>query len=103
WQALQNWFVSQAGDRRARADYWAANRNRLGHLPCPDAAENYSGEKSAFVAGCQEAKQRLDPLDARRQGEPQYRAGFNDAAKRMPITPLFRITGRDDIAKHPTS
>jgi hypothetical protein len=49
-----------------------------------DATDSFSGDEDAFVAGCQEAKGRLDPIDVRR-ADPQYRAGFNDEATRLPM------------------
>jgi hypothetical protein len=95
WLALKAWSDAQTGDRRAGADYWAANRNVGDHLSCAEAAHDYEpgengpdpnrpGDKTAFFAGCQEAKRRLDPIDARQVSEPEYRAGFSDAAKRLP-------------------
>ncbi len=93
WRALKAWSDSQTGDRRAGADYWAANRSVPGHTSCADKADAYDpekngtgpGHKAAFAAGCQEAKRRLDPIDDRRRKEPQYRAGFADEAKRSPL------------------
>jgi TonB family protein len=85
WDALHAWFDEQVGDSRAGADYWATNRSKAGHLLCAEAVDNYPGDKAAFVAGCQDAKGRLDPIDVRR-ADPQYRAGFNDEAKRLPIS-----------------
>jgi TonB family protein len=85
WDALRAWFDAQAGDRRAGADYWAANRSTAGHLSCAAAGGNYPGDKGAFIAGCQDGKGRLDPIDTRR-ADPQYRAGFNDEAKRLPFS-----------------
>jgi len=85
WRDLQAWFELQTGDRRAGADFWAGNRSKPDHKSCEDAGRDFSGEKSALVAGCVETKQRLDPLDARRRSEPEFRAGFNDAAKRLPL------------------
>jgi hypothetical protein len=36
------------------------------------------------VAGCQDAKRVLDPIDVRR-ADPEYRAGFSEEAKRSPF------------------
>ena len=80
---LQSWFNAQNGDRRAGAEYWAANRNVREHASCTSAAENFTGDRQLFAAGCRDAKDRLDPIDARR-ADPQYRAGFNDEAARPP-------------------
>jgi uncharacterized protein YecT (DUF1311 family) len=41
WQALKAWSDAQTGDRRAGADYWAANRNVGDHLSCAEAADDY--------------------------------------------------------------
>jgi len=89
WEALQAWFTTQTGDRRAGADYWATNRNNRDHRSCADASDDYASNPpaaSAFEAGCLDAKQHLDPIDARR-ADPQYKSGFNDAAKRLPLAP----------------
>jgi TonB family protein len=85
WDSLRAWFDARVGDRRAGADYWAANRSKARHLSCAEAGANYPGDKGAFVAGCPDGKGRLDPIDTRR-ADPQYRAGFNDEAKRLPFS-----------------
>jgi hypothetical protein len=85
WQSLQAWFEAQTGDRRAGADFWANNRSKVGHKSCQAAADDFSGDKAEFVGGCLEAKQRLDPIDVRRRNEPEYRAGFNNGAKQLPL------------------
>jgi membrane protein implicated in regulation of membrane protease activity len=84
WQALQAWTVSQTGDRRAGADFWAANRSDVRHPTCAEAGDKYAGDKASFVAGCLEAAARINLIDVRR-ANPQYRAGFNDEAKRLPL------------------
>lgn len=84
WTALRIWFANQSGDRRAGADYWAANRNVRGHVSCARAAANYHGDQQIYAAGCQDAERILAPIDARRS-DPEYRAGFNDEAKRSPL------------------
>jgi hypothetical protein len=43
------------------------------------------GDKSAFRAGCEEAKRRLDPIDDRRRSDPEYRAGFSGEATVAPL------------------
>jgi hypothetical protein len=85
WRSLQAWFYSQSGDRRAGADFWAANRSTAGHPSCEEAAE-LAGNKAEFIAGCLDAKARLDPIDAKRLSEPEYRAGFNSAARSAPLS-----------------
>jgi TPR repeat protein/membrane protein implicated in regulation of membrane protease activity len=86
WDALQAWFEAQTGDRRAGADFWAANRSKAVHNSCSEAGNSFSGDKTAFTVGCQEAKQKLDPIDARRLSEPDYRAGFNHRAEQLPLS-----------------
>jgi TraM recognition site of TraD and TraG len=81
FDAQKAWFDEQSGDRRAGADYWAANRSIRGHASCGRAAEDYSGDQQEFIAGCQDAARVLRPIDARR-ADAQYRAGFNDEANR---------------------
>src|SRR4051794_3284654 len=83
WPSYKSWFDAQTGDRAAGTKYWAANRNVPGHLSCTDAGSDYKrfGDKLTFTVGCQGAKSRLDPIDARRHSDPEYRLGFADAAK----------------------
>ena len=82
WRDLHAWFGSQTVGRRVGADFWAANRSVAAHASCVAAA---SGDKFEFVAGCEEAKRKLAPIDDRRRNSPEYRAGFADAAKQLPI------------------
>lgn len=83
WQTFKPWFDAQAGDRAAGVRYWAANRNVPNHQSCTDAGSDFKmfGDKLTFTVGCQEAERRLDPIDARRRSDPEYRLGFADAAK----------------------
>ena len=86
WRALQAWITTQTGDRRAGADWWAAHRSHDPE-PCDQAADDYSDNEQAvslFEAGCTDAKRWLDLIDAKR-ADPQYKAGFNDEAKRDPL------------------
>ena len=82
WRDLQAWFGAQTGDRRAGADYWAANRSIAGHASCVAAAP--AGNQD-FVAACEEAKRRLGPIDERRHNDPQYQAGFKSASLLQPL------------------
>jgi len=106
WQALYAWFTTLSGARRAGADYWAGNRSNPGHESCAEAADNYADTPQAaeaFEAGCNDAKSRLDSIDVRR-ADPQYRAGFNDEAKQLPIPapppPPRALTARLTINNH---
>jgi len=87
WQALEAWFETQADDRRAGADLWAANRSIAGHKSCADAASAYQGDKGDFLGGCEDAKRRLGPIDRERLSDPQFRAGFADEAEKLAIAP----------------
>jgi hypothetical protein len=84
WRAQHAWFAAQTGDRHAGAHWWATHRARPDVVPCNEAARDYSANGQAaalFEAGCNDAKRWLDPID-RKQADPQYKAGFNDEAKR---------------------
>jgi Bacterial SH3 domain len=83
WNSLQQWFNAQTADRHAGAEYWAANRHVPDHASCNDAAARFGGDRSEFVAGCLDATRRLDPIDELRK-DPDYRAGFSDAANPAP-------------------
>jgi type IV secretory pathway TraG/TraD family ATPase VirD4 len=85
WAALQAWFSVQHGDRQAGAEYWAANRHVRGHASCNGAAGRFDGDRSEFAGGCLGAKRILDPMDEKRE-DPDYRAGFNDEAQRVPLS-----------------
>jgi len=93
WDSLHAWITGQTGDSRAGADYWTANRNVPGHLSCKDAGNKYAQSRGpsfnpfvamVFIGGCDEAARMLAPIDQRRT-DPQYRSGFNDEAKRLPL------------------
>jgi type IV secretory pathway TraG/TraD family ATPase VirD4 len=89
WDLLKIWVSYQKGeDRRAGIDYWSANRNVRNHLSCEEASEQYSGNsrsQAQFGAGCLASQNHLQPIDLRRNTDPQYKAGFNDQAKRSPL------------------
>jgi hypothetical protein len=88
WSALRIWVTGATGDRRAGIDYWAANRHVHGHLTCATKAAEYSSDphaRAAFTEGCLQAKQRLEPIDARRKEDADYRSGFKDESKRSPM------------------
>jgi hypothetical protein len=85
WQSQQAWFDSQTGDRHAGAEFWNGSRNKAGHKSCAEAGSTFSGNKTDFIAGCQDAKQRLDPIDLRRDRDPQYHDGWNDGKEQPPL------------------
>ena len=90
WRDLKAWSDAQTGEAGAGVRYWEANRNVSGHASCAEMAARQTqaaGDKSAFLSGCQEAKRRLDPVDARRQSDSDYRAGFSSGAKAAPLSP----------------
>jgi peptidoglycan hydrolase-like protein with peptidoglycan-binding domain len=90
WRDLKAWSDAQTGETGAGVRYWEASRNVAGHASCAEAAARHAqaaGDKSAFLSGCEEAKRRLDPVDARRQSDGHYRAGFSGGAKAEPLSP----------------
>ena len=68
--AWETWFNGLTGEEHDGAYFWAAQRS----LPVPANCTRLGGEGTL---GCLEAKKRLDPSDARRKNDPEYRAGWN--------------------------
>lgn len=79
--------------------YWIANRNRGGN--CAYAAPS-SPDPQLFNMGCQKAVEFMAPIDARRLN-PEYKSGFNDAAKMYPHggVPLASIPPNVTIVDNP--
>jgi hypothetical protein len=73
--AWESWFNSLTGEMRAGAEYWAGQRS----LPRPGACPTSVGgqQNRDRAAGCNDARQRLAPLDARRKTDPAFRLGWN--------------------------
>jgi type IV secretory pathway TraG/TraD family ATPase VirD4 len=87
WYTMRSWYAVLFGDRRVGAEWYAAHRSVAGHASCNDAAASQKTDAQAialFAGGCRDAKEILDRIDAKR-ADPQYRAGFNDEAKRNPM------------------
>ncbi len=63
--------------------YWAANRSLPDRASCEDEAAslfpNDTSDAGLFNQGCQEGQENLDPVDVRRNSDPDYRQGWNDA------------------------
>jgi hypothetical protein len=90
WRDLKAWSDAQTGEAGAGVRYWEANRSVAGHASCAEMAARRTqvgGDKSAFLSGCEETKRRLDTVDARRQIDADYRAGFSGGAKAAPLSP----------------
>jgi Protein of unknown function (DUF4236)/Putative peptidoglycan binding domain len=88
WRDLKRWSDSQTDEEGTGVHYWEANRNVPGHASCAEMAGKRlvgGGDRSAFRVGCEEAKQRLDPIDDRRRTDPEYRAGFSHEAGIAPL------------------
>jgi hypothetical protein len=68
--AWENWVTGLTGSFRAGALYWAKQRSS----PNPGGCE---GNNAEFSAGCNEARVRLNPSDALRKSDSEYRAGWN--------------------------
>jgi hypothetical protein len=83
----KNWLASlPTGSYRDGAIFWASHRS---DPQPPSCASLYSDTP---VAGCSDAKARLDPTDRRRKTDPDYRAGSNSydpqtASSRQPPPP----------------
>lgn len=65
----EGWFASTSGKFRQGAEWWADYRSR--HPSCASLGDQQ------WQAGCIAAKAQLDQVDAYRQANPQYRAGWN--------------------------
>ena len=74
WEA---WIGSLGTDARAGADFWAAQRSLKVPSPCAAPAGPFEVGPTSWEAGCVAAQTRLRAIDARRKGEPDYRAGWN--------------------------
>jgi hypothetical protein len=73
-QAWEAWFASKSGGYRSGALYWSGQRS----LAKPGACTTLKTEDGKN--GCLAAKAMLDPFDARRKTEPDYRLGWNSVA-----------------------
>jgi hypothetical protein len=77
--SMQQWVDKQSGEYRAGIEYWASVRSHQNENPgCVAAAPNWE-----WLNGCKAAKATLDPLDARRNREPDYKAGWNQASEEL--------------------
>jgi hypothetical protein len=68
-QSWENWISPAVGDYRSGALWWAAHRS-VPNRGC----QSLSG---AANQGCIDAKAVLDPFDANRKSDPDYKAGWN--------------------------
>jgi hypothetical protein len=71
-EAWQHWFGATSGNYRTGALYWSGERDSVR----PGSCEILSGN---VRNGCLAAKHLLDPLDARRMVESDYRLGWGSA------------------------
>ena len=101
WDSLQQWFNGQTGDRLAGAEYWAGNRNVPGHVNCGHAAAGYNGNRPDFAAGCLDAERLLDTIDEQRK-DTDYRSGFSDEAKRLPLSSPSENSSGGDLGLYET-
>ena len=69
-QTWEVWFARTAGPYRAGASWWAAHRS-LANASCTALRD------PASLVGCRDAKAVMDPFDARRRADPDYRTGWN--------------------------
>jgi hypothetical protein len=78
--ALEEWVNTLTGEAYAGAQYWASVRNDPGSRSCDAPGQP---PFSLWVAGCLAARAKLTPLDARRNSEPDYKAGWNQASSEL--------------------
>ena len=71
--AFEQWVSGLSGEVRRGVDWWAARRS----IQNPGSCGSPAGTSSEFVAGCEAAKARLTPVDAKRKSDPKYRRGWN--------------------------
>ena len=74
-RAWEEWVASLSSSAHTGADYWAGQRS----LENPGSCQTAAGEvrTPAFTSACEEARERLTAVDARRRGEPQFKLGWN--------------------------
>lgn len=84
WDA---WLSTLGGPYRDGAVFWAAQRI----LPEPGSCYGPNGtSRGEFTSGCEAAKQRLIPSDARSRASSDYRMGWNTEAAPTPPSPAVR-------------
>lgn len=98
--AMEKWVTGLTGDYKRGVDWWAEHRSAAKPGPC-------RGREAAsleFISGCEAAKARLAPADAKRKSDPEYRRGwntYNDApttqpfAAAGPVPPANQAGGSD--------
>jgi hypothetical protein len=80
--AYEQWTASLGSAEHDGAMFWAAERSKPHPLPCTAHGDD---PNSPWVAGCNAARLRLAPADARRKSEPEYRLGWNAYQQTAPI------------------
>jgi hypothetical protein len=85
WEA---WFTAKSGDYRSGALYWVGQRSLAKPGACATLKSNDAQN------GCLAAKAMLDPFDARRKTEPEYRIGWNSYGAPAPVTPAAQTDVR---------
>jgi serine/threonine protein kinase len=68
----EQWFAGLSGDFQAGAYWWSAERS----LATPGAC-NSPAATQQFVRGCEAARARLAPTDAKRKYDREYKRGWN--------------------------
>jgi len=75
WEA---WFNGLTGGKRDGANFWTEQRSLRAPIPCGAYESQQNGMD--WMAGCNEAKQRLTSSDYLRRADPQYWNGWNKLA-----------------------
>jgi hypothetical protein len=80
WYSFKDWHDKLTGPYADGANYWISHRS-IQHMTCEQASAQYTGNQPAYLSGCHDAFQRLNPVDTRRLSDMQYRLGFIDGSK----------------------
>jgi hypothetical protein len=80
---LQQWADSLTGQYKAGAEWWASVRSTPHPTRCEDQVNMNPTWNAAWVQGCVDARVKFTPYDARRNAEPDYKAGWNQASSEL--------------------
>ncbi len=94
WDKFRAWFDDLNAEAQIGAYTWTTHRSAASSQDSFDYCDDEdvkrngvaSGSMVGFPFGCQTAQMILEDADKQRRSDPQYRAGFDDEAKRMPLS-----------------
>jgi clan AA aspartic protease (TIGR02281 family) len=95
--AFEQWINSLTepghGNMFDGAQYWAHVRSDSYPSPCSALSDvlgtsaSHLNGGSSWLDGCNAAKEKLSPFDARRKNQPDYREGWNAASAELEVAP----------------